>query len=237
MLKIAFCDDFEDDRASVKNSLIEIENKWEVKFATASFSSGEALLEDIKKNNYDIILLDIIMSGIDGIETARKIRDINKSSLIIFISSYEARLKELFGFRTIAFLDKPIVTCDLEKALIEACDIIDAEKEIQFKYNKNGVEYFISTRDIMYFESVRNKIFVHTKNITEDFNGTLKGVWEQLENNKDFVFTSRSYIFNFNYINLKSDKVELKGSGENFNIGRNLKSEVRERYLKYIRER
>lgn len=64
------------------------------------------------------------MNGIDGIETAIRIRTMGEENIIIFISSYDERVKELFDFRTIAFIDKPLETFKLEEALSRAYKVL-----------------------------------------------------------------------------------------------------------------
>lgn len=120
MLKIAYCDDAEADRKRIMCSLSRIEEKWRESFKIVPFSGGEELCEDIAENHYDVILLDILMNGIDGIETANRICSMGVESLIIFISNYDDRIKELFSFRTIAFIDKPVEVDKLEEALQRA---------------------------------------------------------------------------------------------------------------------
>lgn len=89
MLKIAYCDDVEKDRDNIVFALTQIEEKWKEEFELYSFSDGESLCAAVAKNHYDIILLDILMNGIDGIETATRIRAMGEENLIIFISSYD----------------------------------------------------------------------------------------------------------------------------------------------------
>ncbi len=102
------------------------------------------------------------MKGIDGIETATRIRNLGEDALIIFISSYDDRVKELFNFRTIAFLDKPVNVDELEGAITRAFDIIKKDSELFFPYTKDGSKYYLSFKDIIYFEVEKNTILIHT---------------------------------------------------------------------------
>ncbi len=234
MLKIALCDDMERDRNAVIVALKQIEDKWSDKFEVAAFSNGEVLCDDIEKNYYDIILLDIQMNGIDGIETATRIKSINPKALIIFISSYDDRLKELFSFRTIAFIDKPVSVEALEKALLDANEIIKKENELIFSYSKDGSTLYIPIKDIMYFESRRNIVLIHTNTNEETFYSTLTSVWKQVKDTNQFIMSHRSFIFNLKYVNIKSDNVIIKETGEHFKIGIKHKEDTQERYLNYI---
>ncbi len=237
MLKIAYCDDMEQDRTNIMIALTQIESKWGEIFKTKDFSSGEALCEDMLNNNYDIILLDIQMGGIDGIETARRIRDLGEDALIIFISSYDDRVKELFSFRTIDFIDKPVNAKKLEIALSEASKIIKKNSDIYFSYTKDGSKLYLPLKDIIYFEVKQNTITINTKKGKENYYNTLLSVWEQIEPTGQFILPHKSYIFNLKYITIKSDKVIIKETGVTFNIGRKYKEDSQKRYLSYMEKR
>lgn len=237
MLKIAYCDDMEQDRDCIMRALTQIEEKWGEEFEMISFSSGESLCETTQKNHYDVILLDILMNGIDGIETATRIRAMGEENLIIFISSYDKRVKELFDFRTIAFLDKPIDVPMLETALSKAYSIIKKDSDNVFTYNSQGSIQHIPMKDIVYFESRRNEVTIHTTKGSESYYNTLTSVWSILQEFDQFIMPHRSFIFNLNYISIKSDKVYIRKSGESFNVGSKYKDDTHNRYIAFLEKR
>lgn len=237
MLKIAYCDDMEIDRDKIMSSLSNIEEMWKEEFEISSFTSGESLCENVAYNHYDIILLDIIMKGIDGIETANRIRAMGEENLIIFISSYDDRIKELFDFRTIAFIDKPISIEKLETALRKAYYIIKKDNERLFIYKKGRVLNYVPLKDILYFESQRNEIVIHTIKYQDTFYDTLSSIWLRVEKFEQFVMPHRSFIFNLSHITLRADKIIVRSTNEIYNIGGRYRSDTEERYLKYIEKR
>lgn len=218
-------------------ALTQIEEKWEEKFQMNSFSNGESLCDAIQKNHYDIILLDILMNGIDGIETAMRIRSMGEENLIIFISSYDKRIKELFDFRTIAFLDKPLDVSSLETVLARAYSIIKKDSENVFTYSIQGSIQHVSMKDIIYFESQRNEIIIHTTKGNESYYNTLTSVWSIVKKFDQFIMPHRSFIFNLNYVSIKSDIVFIKKSGETFNVGGRYKTETHDRYIAFLEKR
>ena len=237
MLKMAYCDDTEQDRDSITKALVEIEEKWGENFELSAFSSGESLCENIINNHYDIILLDILMNGIDGVETATRIRTMGQENLIIFISSYDDRVKELFDFRTIAFLDKPLEVSSLEEALFKAYCVLKKEEGDFFTFTSNGSTQHIPVKDIVYFESKRNEITIHGVNHDKVFYGTLLSVWESMKELNHFIMPHRSFVFNLNHISIKSDKVIIKEHGAMFNIGSTYKQDTQDRYMSFLEKR
>ncbi|WP_409967800.1 LytTR family DNA-binding domain-containing protein [Bengtsoniella intestinalis] len=237
MLKIAYCDDMKKDRDSIMISLGQIEDKWGEEFEITSFSSGESLCDSIAKNHYDIILLDILMNGINGIETATRIRAMGEESLIIFISSYDERVKELFKLGTIGFLDKPLQTGQLEEALLHASSILKKDESVYFTFNKNGSTQHISIKDIIYFENYKNEVILHTLKEDMRFYDSMKSVWEKLQSSDRFIMPHRAFIFNLGYVSIWIDKVTLKTTGVTYNIGNKYSGDTQIRHMKFLEKR
>lgn len=239
MLRIAVCDDMQNDRDIVKETLTTIEVRWNVDFETTYFESGEDLCEDIKNNNYDLVLLDVIMCGIDGIETANQIRFLNDDSLIIFITSYDARIKEMFGDRIIGFIDKPVDIEKLAERIKEANSIISKriDNEELFSYNKKGVNYSIPMNQIIYIESKNHNVILHTKKGDVTIYDTLKNIWNELKLNVNFAYPHKSYVINFKYVIMKKLKVEIITNNKTFAIGRAFKDDTIKRFTAYMEER
>lgn len=237
MLKVAYCDDFKQDRENIAIALTQIEEKWQEKIEADSFSNGEDLCKQLVRNHYHVILLDVRMDGMDGIETARRIRNQGDDSLIIFISNDDDRIRELFDYGTIAFLDKPIDIVALEKALHKSYDVLCKERERYFSYIEKGSVQYVPMKDILYFESKRNKIWIHTVKGEECFYDTLSSVWEKMALNPFFIMPHRSYIFNLKHVKIQSKKVIVKESNEVFNIGKKYLDLTQKRYSNYIEMR
>ncbi len=236
MLRVACCDDMQQDRENVFIALTQIEEIWHEKMDVHSFISGEELCESMKKNHYDVVLLDIFMEGINGIETVMRIRSLGEDSLVIFISSHDEKVKECFDYGTIAFIDKPVEVAKLEKALSKVYEIIKEDKTV-FSYAKNGTVQYVPIKDIVYFESKRNVIWIHTNKGVKKFYDTLAAIWGKLESRPEFIMPHRSFIFNLKYVKVKSKKIIIKKTNETFNIGGKFLENTQKRYSNYIEKR
>lgn len=236
MLKIAICDDERLEREKIRSILAATEIQWNAEFCISQFSSGEKLLASLKEISYDVILLDIKMNGMDGVEVARRLKMLGTESLIIFISGYDAQLKELFGYRIIAFLDKPIEKETLEQPLREAQKIIK-DREKLFSYKQNGEMKYVPSKDIMYFEVERNYINIYTKTERIRYKATLSEVWASIEKWEEFIKPNQSCICNLEHVSLKSNEVILLTKDKKFSIGRNCKENTLTRYFDYIGRR
>jgi two-component system, NtrC family, nitrogen regulation response regulator NtrX len=114
-----------DDESSIRQSLAEVlEDEG---YAAAQAESGEACLETLRKRAFDVVLLDIWLPGIDGLETLGKIREIDSAPEVIMISGHgtietAVRATKLGAYD---FLEKPL---SLDKTLILIKNAIDAKR-------------------------------------------------------------------------------------------------------------
>lgn len=237
MLKIAYCDDSKQDRDRIMISICEIENKWGQQFEIDLFSSGKSLCEKLDEKYYDIILLDILIEDMSGIQIADFIKKNENDVLIIFISNYEDRMRELFDFRTIAFIDKPCKTDDLERALHRASVILNKEKDKFFCYCSNGLSVYIPIKEIIYFESKRNKVVIYTTKGVDSYYNTLLSVWNDLKDFNKFIMPHRSFVVNLKYAHVKFDKIIIKLNNQEINIGRKYSKDTRDRYIRFLDRR
>ena len=86
MLHVAIVEDEESERAHLKNCLRYLGEKEQIAFQVSEFPSGMAFLGDYKPI-YDIVLMDIEMPGMNGLETARALRQMDMSVILVFVTN------------------------------------------------------------------------------------------------------------------------------------------------------
>lgn len=98
MIRIGICDDFREVLQVHKKMTARIMQRIGINAEIRCFLSGEELLCEIdQKGSMDILLMDMEMQGMNGVETARKIRDRDYSVILIFISLYDQYCKEMIS--------------------------------------------------------------------------------------------------------------------------------------------
>lgn len=103
-----------------------------------TFEKGQDALEWAKEHSIDVAFLDIEMPVVNGIELAKKLREINSNIRIIFVTAYEQYALDAFGVDAIGYLLKPYTSEDIEKQLKRAFYMKDIPKtEIQIKTMPN----------------------------------------------------------------------------------------------------
>ena len=157
-MKIAVCDDDKLLTGEIDGQLQRIQQKMGISFETDIFFDGETLWEAIEKHgSYDIIYLDIEMENMDGITVARKIREQDPYTILLFVSSYDSYYEQLFEVEPLRFLRKPINPEKFEEYFkIAYGRLMNLDERLLFEFNKRL--YQIPYRSIMYMESRRRVI-------------------------------------------------------------------------------
>ena len=87
-MKIAICDDEKEFRDLIRVYIEDYLNTKDILYTIDTFISGEKFLNETFPSEYSIIFLDINMEGMDGITTAKKIRERGINSYIVFVTAY-----------------------------------------------------------------------------------------------------------------------------------------------------
>lgn len=181
MIRIAVCD----DQKMVCEKLREMilcgeESQYEVDL----FQGGEEFLN--AKGQYDILFLDIDMPGLDGIETARRLRKHDKQIAIIYITNYGGYTGYAFGVHAFGYLLKPVKTQDIKRQIKEVLEYRQKEttSPVTELFTKTG-RIRIPVEEIYYFEYTSRMLAVHTE----------KGIYYEQEKISTCLEKMRPYGF------------------------------------------
>ncbi|WP_122641947.1 LytR/AlgR family response regulator transcription factor [Luxibacter massiliensis] len=235
MVKIAVCDDNVNMAAELEALLLEIETLYKIDMDIDIFFDGKTLCNSIELGNkYDMIYLDIRMKEVNGISAAKKIREKDLDTILIYVSSYDSYLKQLFEVQPFRFLDKPVDRERFCSTFIKAYQkIMDNSIFFQYKFNKEI--YRVPVKEIMYFESDNRVIHLVMETRIDRFYGKLNVVEEWFRNSKMvFLRIHQSYLVNFTYIKCMGfTKLELF-NGKVLPISDERQKKIRDKYCSFI---
>ena len=201
MIKIALCDDNRYLLGKLEELLYELAERHKLHIDVDCFEDGAKLLEKIKKGErFDIIYMDIQIGGMDGLETAYRIREFDWNFQLAYVTSYESYMKEAFKSAPIAFIMKPIKVKEFEDTFLYMLQKLTKHNaNYCFRYKKT--EYRIPMCDILYFESNLREVRIVWKNgILKEYN-KLDVIEKKLEGEKEyFLRIHKSYLVNYHYI-------------------------------------
>ena len=195
-MKIAICDDEE----KVREILLRKVGAAFPEDTIDTFSSGEELLKASEVP--DILLLDIKMPGISGMEVAKRFRERADKTVIIFITGEEQYVFDSFDVQAFHYLVKPFSDQKLEEVLNKAKELITKEKrQPEKKYvmvNSGGSHIRICLSDVIYAEVFNSKVIVHTTDSDIQYYGRLTEL-EKLAG-EDFFRTHRAYLVHLKFV-------------------------------------
>ena len=163
-----------------------------------TFASAEAFLFEYEEDKaYDILLLDVEMKNMNGIELAKRIRKDNNRAEIIFITSHFEFVGEGYEVDALHYLIKPISAEKLTQVLTKAAEKISVEPP-SVVISCEGETVKLYEADIRYVESFLHYIVIHTK----DKEYKIKENMSVFENrvSDDFYRIHRSYLVSLKHI-------------------------------------
>ncbi|WP_317327183.1 LytTR family DNA-binding domain-containing protein [Turicibacter sanguinis] len=199
-LNIGICDDNNLQLTINKTYLLEwaTVNKLEIRLSTFN-NAKEFLFEFNENDNFDLIILDIKLGDLNGIELAKKIREKNQIVKIIFITGYTDYSLAGYKVQALDYLIKPIDKKELFKSLDNYLLTHNITNEKIFYVEKGNKLYRFFYNEIKYFTSFDHYIDIYTTHQIFTFRGKISIIEEQL-NNAIFYRCHRSYIVNIKAI-------------------------------------
>ena len=196
--QIAVCDDVMEDARYLASAVKQWAREQKVSVNIETFPSAESFLFHYEeKKDYDILLLDVEMKSISGIELAKQIRSGNHRVEIIFITSHFELAGEGYEVDALHYLIKPIAEAKLMEVLSKAAQKLSAEPP-SLVISCNGETVKLLEPDILYMESFLHYVVVHTQSTEYKLKENLSALEGKLSG--DFYRTHRSYLVSLKHI-------------------------------------
>lgn len=117
-LRLLLVDDEAPARARLRDLLCDI--AAEIPTAVAEAGDGATALEQVQAHEFDVVLVDIRMPGMDGIEFARHLTRLTQAPAVIFVTAYDQYAVKAFDLAALDYLVKPVRATRLAAALLKA---------------------------------------------------------------------------------------------------------------------
>lgn len=189
-----------------------------------TFTSGEDLLKE--QRTFDLILLDLVLPGINGLETAKRL---SSKSRIIFITSYREYAVDAFEVEAVHYLLKPVTDERLYKAMDRALKQFKQEDDRTLALIKSGSTHILPICDILYCEVFDHRVCIHTAQGNYEYSGTLDMLERKLDGR--FFRCHRSYLINMSHVVGQEKGTALVSNGNRVLISRRKQAEFMQRLL------
>lgn len=167
-------------------------------FGISVFSNGIDFLTNYQAN-YEIIFMDIDMPHLNGLETARKLRKLDNSSILIFVTNLARYAIKGYEVDAMDYILKPLNYSAFSLKVQKAVSLCHKNTDTKISLSTRTGNIVFPVSSIYYVESSGHRIDYHTEHGTYSGYGTLKSVEEQLPSDC-FYRCNSCYIVNLNYI-------------------------------------
>lgn len=221
-MNIAVCD----DELVIREQIREMILFQSVGHRVELFCSAEELLQS--EICFDVILMDIQMEGLNGIEAARILRKRGENAVLIFVTGIKEYVFEAFDVAAFHYLLKPVDGDKFYEVFNKAVKEAEKNKEQEYLFIKSkNKKLKIKTEDILYIESMGRKVEVHLKSEIIEIYAKMNDLEEQLGNG--FYRCHRGYLVNMAHIAEYENYSIRVSNGETIFM-------AKERYNQFVRE-
>lgn len=235
MIRIAVCDDEEYFRIRIKVLLRRYLTEKKQEFVVELFDSGEKLLEAEKTEKFDLIFLDINMKGIDGIETAKRIRQLSQEVFLVFVTAYVSYSPEGYKVSAIRYLLKDSEEFEISfnecmNAVIKKMEVTEQREVLEFQ----GKKMEVSLPHIIYIESNLHKLTFYIEKVGVQkyaMYEKLDTIEERFRNLQYFCRIHKSYLVNLKYVEEMKRYQAVLSTGIILSIAKPRYKEVERKYI------
>lgn len=232
MLWIAVCDDEVMECSRTVTKIRGILDEMNVPCAIRQFYSGRELLQS--SETFDIIFLDIIMDGMDGMRTAQLVREKAYDKLLVFISASRDYVFDAYDVEAFQYLVKPLEDKKLKRVLLKAVGKIDERSQAFIIVSRDRQKKKLFLDDIYYFEIRGRMIDIHGIGGIFSYYGQI-GILERELQGKGFFRCHKSYLVNLKYVDVYNRQEIVLDNGERIAIAKRRYEAFCGEILKYMR--
>lgn len=233
-MRMAICDDEERAARLLEKAAADALREAGIRAETATYTLGSNLLDDVRDDGafFDLILLDIEMPGMDGMEMARLLRKSLPNVRIIFVTSHLEYAIDAFELSIFRYVPKSDLETRLAAAVVDAARLIELETGREYTIRTASRLERVPYRDILHIQrDGRNARIVSTFG-TAKVRKSLQKVHEELDA-PEFVFLDRGCIANILQIMRVSGDVAVLKDGTELPISRGRLAEVKNAICQY----
>ena len=232
MIYIAICDDEKHMSAHIRSCVSDFFRKKNRETSLRMFSSGEELLS--YNGQIDILFLDIQMKGMDGMETARKLRADQFRGFLVFITVLKEMVFQSFEVQAYDYLVKPVDEKQFEKTMERLYASMQNAREDSLLVQKGYEGRIIPKDEIVFCEVIDRKIYLNLAS------GDVVDYYERIENleaklDKHFYRCHRSYLINLKHLKGYKNGTACMDNGKKIPVSRLRSKEFSGVVLQYMK--
>ncbi len=228
MIRIAICDDEQKAVALHEKIVRSSLQACGIGYEITTYLESRNLLCDITEDGffYDLILLDIEMPGIDGMELVRQIKAFLPNGKVIYVTSHTEYAIDAFELSIFRYVPKSSLENKLAHAVEDAARLIELESGREYVIRTANRMEKIPYKDIFYIRRDGKNASIVSGAGTSKVRKSLQQVFDELDS-PEFIFIDRGYIVNIIQMMKVSNGMAVLKNGEQLPISRSHLQEVK----------
>lgn len=234
-MKIAVVDDFQKDRDTLAFWIEEYMKEKKVDGTLISYPGGEELLEDFSSGKFQAVFLDIYMNGINGMETARRIRKMDQECLIVFSTSSEQYAVQGYSVQAFHYLLKP---CQKEQVW-DVMELMNSRLFQGMRYievKEERIQKRILVRSIESAELIGHYIWIQTPEQEVKTRMKMQSFLDLLDDRR-FLECYRNIVINMDQVEKVDDDSFWMKNGKQVPIQPSRIKQVKQQFSDYMFEK
>ncbi len=232
MYNVAVCDDTEEERLQAAEYAGRFFDREGIEVRIETYASGRELLESDRE--YDLYLLDVLMPGMSGIDTAQALAEAKGRPVVIFITSSLESAVEGYRVEAAGFILKPVEEesfwATMERVVRRRLGVKKAVLPVV--HNRVNVE--LPLERLAWFENRLHRVFVKLADgEILSVNQKLSELQLVLEPHSQFLRCHQSYLVNLDYVDKLEDSCFYMKDGQMIPISRNFYKQSKNAYYHY----
>ncbi len=194
MIRVAIVEDEAEIREQLMGYVQRYTRQYGTAFEVKTFADGLEILEDYRPA-YDLILLDIEMKHLDGMETARRIRELDPEVMLVFITNMAQYAIKGYAVGALDYVLKPVPYFAFSQQLQKVAAQLRRRTRHYLAVPVEGGLRRLDTSRIYYIESEGHRVHFYTEEGDFAAPGALKALEEKLAD-RPFARCNSGYLVN-----------------------------------------
>jgi DNA-binding LytR/AlgR family response regulator len=199
MINTAVIEDNGADQKTIKGFFEQYIKEKKADLSLSIFADAESFLEKFSADKYDLILMDINLTGMNGLEAAARLRAIDQNVVLVFMTNLAQYAIDGYKFNAFDYMVKPISYWDFSERLFKALQHVGNRKKTKVLIFENGKKVIMPLARIYYVEVCDHLLVYHTKDGCFRAYGALKELTKEL-NGSGFALCNSCFLVNLAYV-------------------------------------
>lgn len=198
MIRIAIVEDDKNSSDLLVNYLEKYSNDKNIRFDVKTFFTRNQILNNYN-NNFDVIFMDIELPDGNGLETIRKIREVDKNVIVVFVTNMAQYAVKGYEVRAFDFIVKPVTSYNFYIKLDNILNLFEQKKDDEIWISNKDGKMKLNISSIYYIEVIQHMCIYHTKEGNFKATGSLNNI-EKTLSKYNFSLCNRCYLVNLRYV-------------------------------------